>query len=123
MQLQPDMQHPRQKLISEAGYPATQKYMYHDCTYAAKMQTEIVICWNHIRVWSGEGTLTGDSPSEVKTLTGAISGGDDNVRAVIRRSYKWWESCSHLHRQSAHIINYILDIRYSDYSLRGNLHM
>ena len=123
MQLQPDMQRPRQKLISEAGYPATQKYMYYDCTYAAKMQTEIVICRNHIRVWSGEGTLTGDSSSEVKTLTGAISGGDDNVRAVIRRSYKWWESCSHLHRQSAHIINYILDIRYSDYSLRGNLHM
>lgn len=117
------MQHPRQKLISEAGYPATQKYMYHDCTYAAKMQTEIVICRNHIRVWPGEGTLTGDSSSEVKTLTGAISGGDDNVRAVIRRSYKWWESCSHLHRQSAHVINYILDIRYSDYSLRGNLHI
>ena len=115
MQLQPDMQHPRQKLISEAGYPATQKYMYHDCTYAAKMQTEIVICRNHIRVWPGEvktitgdsssevKTITGDSSSEVKTLTGAISSGDDNVRAVIRRSYKWWESCSHLHRQSAHI--------------------
>ena len=87
MQLQPDMQHPRQKLISEAGYPATQKYMYHDCTYAASMQTEIMICRNHLRVW----------PGEVKILTGATSGGDDNVRAVIRRSYIWWEYCSHLH--------------------------
>ena len=61
------------------------------------MQTETMICRNHIRVWPGEGTLTGDSSSEVKTLTGAISGGDDNVRAVIRRSYIWWEYCSHLH--------------------------
>lgn len=93
------------------------------CSEQGRNSTQTVICRNHIRVWSGEGTLTGDSSSEVKTLTGAISGGDDNVRAVIRRSYKWWESCSHLHRQSAHIINYILDIRYSDYSLRGNLHM
>ena len=59
--------------------------MYHDFTYA--MQTEIMICRNHLRVGSGE----------VKILTGATSGGDDNVRAVIRRSYIWWEYCSHLH--------------------------